>query len=178
VPHPASNIANTPVEVIEAELPVRVESYELLPDSGGAGKYRGALGQVREVRCLAPDSVLQIRSDKRRFPPYPLQGGRPGSPSWNILNPGPRQVILPALSMSTIRQGDLLRHVMAGGGGWGDPLDRDPALVQADVRSEKVTLDHARDAYGVVIDPATLEVDRAATERLRRGMQSRQASDR
>jgi N-methylhydantoinase B len=167
VPHPASNIANTPVEVLEAETPVRIESYELLTDSEGAGQFRGALGQVREVRCLAPDSVLQIRSDKRRFPPYPLFGGQPGSPSWNILNPGPDQVILPTLTMTQIRQNDLLRHVMAGGAGWGDPFERAPELVQADVWNEKITIGRARDTYGVVIHPATLQLDWAATEELR-----------
>src|SRR5215472_930094 len=139
VPHPASNIANSPVELIEAEAPVRIESYGLVPDSGGPGAYRGALGQIREVRCLADDAVLQIRSDKRRFPPFGLASGQPGTPSWNILNPGDGQTILPTLTMGPIRRGDLLRHVMAGGGGWGDPLDRDPALVRADVWNEKVT---------------------------------------
>lgn len=168
IPHPASNIANTPIELIEVEAPVRIERYGLLTDSGGVGKHRGALGQVREVRCLADDAVLQIRSDKRRFRPYGLFGGQPGSPSWNILNPGPGEVILPTLTMTTVRQDDLLRHVMAGGGGWGDPLERDPALVEADARSEKITVEHAREAYGVVIDPETLQVDRDATERLRR----------
>ncbi|HLZ10018.1 MAG TPA: hydantoinase B/oxoprolinase family protein, partial [Chloroflexota bacterium] len=167
VPHPASNIANTPVEVLESETPVRIESYELLTDSEGAGKFRGALGQVREVRCLAPDSVLQIRSDKRRFPPYPLFGGQPGSPSWNILNPGPDQVILPTLTMTQIHQDDVLRHVMAGGAGWGDPLERDPEAVQIDVWNEKVSIERARNTYGVVIHPVTLQLDRPATEQLR-----------
>ncbi len=167
VPHPASNIANTPIEIAERELPVRIERYGLIPDSGGPGKYRGALGQIREVRCLAQEAVLQIRSDKRRFPPYGLWGGRNGSPSWNILNPGPGQHVLPTLTMGKIRQGEVLRHVMAGGGGWGDPLERDPGRVRRDVVEEKVTVAHAREAYGVVIDPDTREVDAPATAELR-----------
>jgi N-methylhydantoinase B len=173
VPHPASNIANTPVEIVEVESPVRVERYELLPNSGGAGKYRGALGQIRQVRCLADDAVLQIRSDKRRFPPYGLFGGQPGTPSWNVLNPGDQQVVLPTLTMSPVHRDDVLRHTMAGGGGWGDPLERDPALVRDDVWNEKVTIEHARDIYGVAIDPATLEVDLAETTRLRAVMRVR-----
>jgi N-methylhydantoinase B len=168
VPHPASNIANTPIELIEVETPVRIERYELVPDSGGAGTYRGALGQIREVRCLADEAVLQIRSDKRRFPPYGLQGGAPGAPSWNVLNPGNGQTVLPTLTMTDVHHGDLLRHTMAGGGGWGNPFERDPELVRADVWNEKVTLDHAREIYGVAIDPKTLQIDWTETERLRR----------
>jgi N-methylhydantoinase B len=170
VPHPASNIANTPVEIAETELPIRIERYGLVPDSGGAGKYRGALGQVREVRCLAEEAVLQIRSDKRRFPPYGLHGGQSGAPSWNVLDAGGRQHVLPTLTMTSMHKDDVLVHLMAGGGGWGSPLDRDAELVRADVVSEKVTIAHARGAYGVVVDPATLQVDRAATEELRAKM--------
>jgi N-methylhydantoinase B len=167
VPHPASNIANTPVEIVEVEAPVRIERYELIPDSGGAGQFRGALGQIRQVRCLAPDAVLQIRSDKRRFPPYGLFGGEPGTPSWNVLNPGDSQTILPTLTMTGVHQDDVICHTMAGGGGWGNPLDREPDLVQADVWNGKVTVDHARAAYGVVVNPQTLQVDRSATDTLR-----------
>jgi N-methylhydantoinase B len=169
VPHPASNIANTPVEVVEIETPVRIERYELVPDSGGAGAYRGALGQIREVRCLVDDAVLQIRSDKRRFPPYGLQGGLPGTPSWNVLNPGEFQTVLPTLTMTNVRRDDVLCHTMAGGGGWGNPFERDPALVRVDVWNEKVTIEHAREVYGVAIDPVTLQIDTTNTERLRRG---------
>jgi N-methylhydantoinase B len=149
------------------ETPVRIERYELVPDSGGAGTYRGALGQIREVHCLADEAVLQIRSDKRRFLPYGLQGGSPGTPSWNVLTPGDAQTILPTLTMTSVHRDDLLRHTMAGGGGWGNPFERDPELVRADVWNEKVTLEHARAAYGVAIDPETLQIDWAATLLLR-----------
>jgi N-methylhydantoinase B len=167
VPHPASNIANTPIELIETEAPVRIERYELLPDSGGPGMFRGALGQVRQVRCLAPDAVLQIRSDKRRFPPYGLAGGAPGTPSWNVLNPGPVEEVLPALTMTGVRGGDVIRHTMAGGGGWGNPGERDPELVRQDVLNGKVTVTHAQTAYAVVVDLVTGGVDHAATAVLR-----------
>jgi N-methylhydantoinase B len=173
VPHPASNIANTPVEIAETELPIRIERYGLLPDSGGAGQQRGALGQVREVRLLADQAVLQLRSDKRRFPPYGLAGGQPGSPSWNIVNPGPAEMVLPTMGMSRIRRGDVIRHILAGGGGWGDPLARDPELVRQDVREEKVSIAGARRDYGVVIDAATGQVDGPATARLRRARRVR-----
>ena len=155
------------MEAVERRFPIRIERYELIPDSGGAGQFRGALGQIRQVRCLAPDAVLQIRSDKRRFPPYGLFGGEPGTPSWNVLNPGDCPTILPTLTMTVVHQGDVICHTMAGGGGWGNPLDREPDLVQADVWNGKVTVEHARAAYGVVVNPQTLQVDRSATDTLR-----------
>ena len=170
VPYPGGNISNTPVEIAETELPVRIEEYGMLEDTGGAGEYRGALSQVRRVRCLAREATLQLRSDKRRFPPYGLHGGRQGEPSWNILNPGPDEVTLPTMAVSPMKQGDVILHVIASGGGWGDPFERDPNLVRNDVRNEKLSTAHARTAYGVVIDPDTLALDQAATERLRGGL--------
>ena len=167
VAHPAANISNTPVEIAEAELPVRIEAYAMLADTGGAGRYRGALAQTRRVRCLAGEATLQIRSDKRRYPPYGLHGGRPGSSSWNILNPGESEVVLPTMGTSPMRREDVIFHTTASGGGWGDPLKRDPEMVRQDVWHEKVRPEHAREAYGVVVDPHTLQVDTEATERLR-----------
>ena len=172
VSHPAVNISNTPVEIVEVEMPVRIEQYAIKQDTGGAGKHRGALAQVRQVRCLAGEATLQLRSDKRRYPPYGLQGGKPGSPSWNILNPGDHEVVLPTMGTTTMRRGDVILHIMAGGGGWGDPLERDPELVRADVWSEKLTIGHVRREYGVVIEPDTIKVDRAATESLRERMRT------
>jgi N-methylhydantoinase B len=166
-PHPGSNIANTPVEIAEVELPIRIEQYGLLPNSGGPGKHRGAVGQTREVRLLAHDAVLQLRSDKRRFPPYGLHGGKPGTPSWNLLNPGPGELVLPTMGMIGIKRGDVLRHTLAGGGGWGDPLERDPELVRRDVWNGLMTADYACNEYGVVLDPETLAIDEAATARRR-----------
>jgi N-methylhydantoinase B len=174
VPHPGSNNANTPVEVIEAAFPLRFEQYGLLPDSGGAGRQRGALAQVRQLRFLGELGALQIRSDKRRFPPYGLAGGRPGTPSANILNPGPDQQLLPVMGLSEIKRGDVLRHVMAGGGGWGNPLDRDPELVRLDVRSEKLSPAYAANVYGVVLDANSGEVDIEATAARRQGLAAAQ----
>ena len=129
------------------------------------------------MRCLADEATLQLRSDKRRFPPYGLHGGKPGDPSWNILNPGDDQTILPTLAVAPMKRDDVLLHTMAGGGGWGDPLDRDPELVRADVRSERLTADHVRREYGVVIDPESFEVDLGATERLRDELRARRGSE-
>ena len=95
VAHPAANISNTPVEIAEVETPVRIEEYALLPDSGGAGQVprRALRGQERPLP--RSEALLQLRSDKRRYPPFGLQGGSPGAPSCNILNPNTdREAIL------------------------------------------------------------------------------------
>ena len=168
VPHPGSNNSNSPVELAEVEYPVRIESYELLRDSGGAGKNRGGLSHVREVRCLADEGTLQLRSDKRAFLPYGLHGGNPGSPSTNVLNPGSDDRMLPTMGTAPMIRGDLIRHVMASGGGWGDPLDRDPERVAVDVRDDKVSPAGAKSDYGVVLDSKSLEVDWEATKQTRR----------
>lgn len=175
VAHIGANQSNIPIEMTEAEYPLRIEQYALLPDSGGAGKFRGGLGIVRDFRLLADEAVLTIRSDKRRFPPYGLFGGRSGTPSWNIINPdGPDRRVLPVLltEPATLRRGDVYRHVMAGGGGYGSPLERDPALVLQDFMSGKVTIEHARNAYGVDIveRDGRYVVDARATAALRARM--------
>ncbi len=171
VSHPTVNISNTPVEIAEVELPVRFERYSIEQNTGGPGKHRGALAQVRQVKSLAHNAILQIRSDKRKYPPYGLHGGKPGSPSWNILNPGDGETVLPTMGTTELKCGDVIRHVMAGGGGWGNPLERDPKAVEADIRDEKVTIDHALAQYGTVIDPATLRADLSATATERQKLQ-------
>ena len=167
VPHPGANISNTSVEIAEVELPIRVEEYGIKQDTGGPGKYRGALSQVRSVRCLAEEATLQLRSDKRRFPPYGLQGGNPGNPSWNILTSREQETVLPTMGALRILRDDVVSHIIAGGGGWGDPLERDPVLVQQDVWSEKLSIEYVKREYGVIIDPESLQVHQEATSKLR-----------
>jgi N-methylhydantoinase B len=163
-----ANQANTPIEIVEASLPIRIEEYSLATDACGAGRFRGALAINRNVRNLAPDAVIQFRSDKRRFLPYALAGGRPGTPSCFELMQGDQRRPLPTMGAMRIEQNGLLVHTTAGGGGWGDPLERDVAAVQADVWNEKLSISNAEREYGVLIDPTTLKVDRIATEELRR----------
>jgi N-methylhydantoinase B len=174
VPHPGGNQPNQPIEMIEARQPLQVTEYGLLNDTGGAGRFRGGLGLVRELRILADKAVLTIRTDKRKHLPYGLQGGRSGTPAWTIINPGPKQRILPTLPMEAIalEKGDVLRIMLAGGGGWGDPFEREPSKVLDDVLNEKLSVDRARTEYGVVIDPASTTVDIAATAASRRMMRS------
>ena len=92
-------------------------------------------------------AILQVRSDRRDFRPYGLYGGGPGKPSMNYLNPEGENRPLPSKLTMTIRRGDTFRHEVAGAGGWGDPLERDPAMVLRDVRNELVSL--SRGARGL-----------------------------
>jgi N-methylhydantoinase B len=170
VPHMASNQANVPVEMIESDYPIRIERYGFAPDTGGAGKYRGGLGVVREYRILADDIYFGVRSDKSLHPPHGLFGGRTGAPAVNLIHSDAGDRVLPPMPMKpiTLSTGDVYRHVMAGGGGFGDPFDREPERVRTDVLEGKVTIDHARDAYGVVLGNDLLHtVDASATNSMR-----------
>jgi N-methylhydantoinase B len=170
ISNPAANLANNPVELIEAELPLQVLEYSFVADSGGAGRHRGGLALVREFRLLADEAVCTIRSDRRTHPPYGIQGGNPGSGSLNVLNPGtPDERVLPTMPMSAIplRKGDVVRHVAAGGGGLGSPWEREPERVLEDVVDGKVTVTGARRDYGVVITSDGVSIDYTATERTR-----------
>ena len=165
--NPIATAANVPIEAAEAEFPIMVERYGLVPDSGGAGLHRGGLALEKAWRPLAPTSLL-IRSDRQRHPPYGLMGGRPGGLSSNttVRLSGVRQ-ILPPMFSDGLAAGELYHHVQPGGGGWGDPLDRPPELVADDVRNGKVSRTAALEQYGVVLDDG-LEVDAAATSSVRR----------
>jgi N-methylhydantoinase B len=122
----------------------RVTAYEFITDAMGPGKFRGGAPFRRDYRLMAEEGILHVRSDRRDFRPYGLYGGAPG-----------------------IRCGDVFRHEVAGAGGWGDPLERDPAMVLRDVRNELVSLASARVDYGVVVAGNPLAVDDAATRLLR-----------
>ena len=169
---PVLNLANTPVESIETDQPLMVERFGLVPDTGGAGKYRGGLGMIREFRVLADEATFQLRSDRHDFLPWGIDGGRPGTPTRNYLNPDTDSEEIAAKSLRSLKKGDLYRLVQAGGGGYGDPLERDVHAVLEDVQQEKQTPDYARREYGVVIDPQSLELDIKATEQLRASMKA------
>ncbi|MDQ3810524.1 MAG: hydantoinase B/oxoprolinase family protein [Chloroflexota bacterium] len=175
MPNPGANQSNQPVEMIEAELPLRVRRYAFVTDSGGAGRFRGGLALTREYELLAEEATMTIRTDRRAHPPYGLAGGRPGSPSLTEINPdGQGRRVLPVLPMEGVqlRKGDIIRHIQAGGGGYGDPLDRDPVAVLNDVLDEKLTTAYADRHYGVIIDPITGMLDRVATDRARAARRS------
>jgi N-methylhydantoinase B len=169
VSNPLANLGNQPVELIEADQPLRVERYGLVPDSGGAGRRRGGLAYVREYAVLAERATLTIRTDRRDHPPYGLAGGEPGAPSTNVVVSNGDTRELPTMPMEayTLERGDTFTHVAAGGGGFGDPLARDPAAVLEDVLDDKVSVTAARERYGVVVVGGAVDAD--ATHALREG---------
>jgi N-methylhydantoinase B len=165
-----ANMACQSVEVIEAENPLQVRAFEFITDRAGAGKYRGGVPYRRDYRMLEEEAVLQVRSDRRRVRPYGLYGGHAGKPSNNVLNPNRNSCVLDSKLIMTMYRDDVFRHEWPGGGGWGDPLTRDPLAVLDDVRNEFVSEQAARDEYGVVVDTTVWQVDVAATERWRTKM--------
>ena len=170
-----ANMASQSVEVIEAEQPIEILAYELLPDRAGAGKFRGGAPYCREYRFTESEAVLQVRTDRAKFRPYGLYGGHPGQGSANYLNPGRENRKLTSKPTMTIKMGDVFRHELAGGGGWGDPLDRDPTLVLKDVLDELVSIDAARRQYGVVINLDHRNVEASATNPLRAELRSQRS---
>ena len=129
-----------------------VEEFGYLPDSCGAGRFRGGLGLVRQYRLLAREATLQLRADRQRFPPFGLAGGEPARCSRNVLDPAGEARVLPGKVTMTIHDGDVIRHEQSGGGGHGDPALRNPALVARDLADGKITADYARRHHGG--DPA------------------------
>ena len=171
------NLASHSVEVTEAEHPIQLLAYEFVPDKAGAGKYRGGAPFRRDYRFLEEEALLQVRSDRRDVRPYGLYGGQPGKPSWSYLNPDGENRLLTAKITTTLKHGDVFRHELAGPGGWGDPLERDPARVLCDVRNELVSARCAREEYGVVIDTEAWRVDGDATGKLRAEIRKRRTHE-
>jgi len=167
ISNPGANLGNTPIELLEARLPVEVTCYAFVPNSGGPGRHRGGVALMRGYRLLAPEGALIMRSDRRSILPYGLAGGLPGTPSWNVINPGAGQRLLPVCPMESfvMVQGDEFLHIQAGAGGHGDRLQRPPEMVLADVTAELITVEYAADVYGVVIVDGA--VDLYASLRLR-----------
>jgi N-methylhydantoinase B len=163
-----ANMASFSVEVIEAENPLEVLDYEFVPDTGGAGKFRGGMSQRKTWRMLADEGILQVRADRQTHRPYGLQGGGPGAAGRNVLDPElPSEQKLHAKLTMTLRRGQLFRHELPGAGGWGDALERDLALVAKDLRDGLVTTEGAARDYGVVAQGNPPVIDAAATETLR-----------
>src|SRR5262249_39528481 len=155
-------------EAIESEFPVRVERYELAADSGGPGTFRGGLGVRRQWRILADESSVNLRMDRFKFSSHGGFGGRPAQASKAVLNPGGEgeRALRWKIAGLRLKRGDLLSVEFAGGGGWGNPYQRDPARVREDVARGYVSREAAHDDYGVVLDDA-LAIDVGATARRR-----------
>jgi len=163
-----ANLSSTSVEVTEIEQPLQILRYEFITDAMGAGKYRGGAPFRRDYKMREREGTLQVRNDRCAFRPFGLYGGKPGRLARNLFNPErPDEEPLDGKFTRTFRAGDVFRYEMAGAGGWGDPLERDPALVLRDARNAYISVDAARVEYGVVIDGRSWRVDATATEQLR-----------
>jgi len=162
----------TPAEMLEREYPLMVEGFGYVPDSGGPGKHRGSLSVYRQWRFLQSGTIM-VRTNRPSRPSEGLAGGQPGALSQNVLNPELDATALPRQTHLhlEVKAGDRVFHSISGSGGHGDPWERDPADVQRDVRDEKVTVEAAREQYGVVLDSQALAVDWEKTTRLRQSRQ-------
>jgi N-methylhydantoinase B len=168
--NPCASMANIPVEVAETEWPIVVERYGLVPDSGGAGRFRGGLAVERVWRSVAPDTTVHVRSDRQIHRPYGLDGGGEGAASSTLIfRAGGELERMPPMFGAVLQTGDVMHHRMAGGGGHGNPLDRDPQAVAQDVLDDKVSVAAARELYGVVVGHDGV-VDLEATDELRRSV--------
>ena len=158
---------NLPVELEETKDPEIIECYELVPDSGGAGKFRGGLGVRRAYRLLADGRMISTL-ERCNAPHASVAGGLPGGRTIGILDSSiyGAAVEFRKTPDQPIARGDLLTIITGGGGGYGNPLERDPERVRHDVLEGLVTPKAARDLYGVVFTPKE-EIDIPATRELR-----------
>jgi N-methylhydantoinase B len=163
------NFTNVPNEFLERYFPLRIERYETVPDSGGAGLHRGGNGILMSYRFLEP-GLIAIHDDRWFTYPWGVNGGAPGARARKILEraDGTETVVGNKREDIAVEAGDMLHFITWGGGGWGDPLQRDPALVGKEIVQGLVTPEGAK-AYGVVADAAGI-IDEAATVALRRAL--------
>jgi len=160
---------NIPNEFLERYYPLRIERYESTPDSGGAGKNRGGNGITMIYRFLEAGTI-SIHDDRWFTYPWGVNGGTPGARSQKILEraDGSREVLPSKCDRIHVKEGDLLHYITWGGGGWGDPLERDADLVALEVKRGLISFEGAK-RYGVVLTQSS-DVDQKATEALRKDM--------
>jgi len=154
------------IETNELDSPHITQYHEFLTDSGGAGKWRGGLGVRYSIKFYDQEPFLAIFGDGIKNPPFGLYGGLPGSTNYLVINEGTdEEDVLPAKGMRQLKEGDVYTIRSSGGGGWGDPHERDATRVLDDVRNGYVSLEAAERVYGVVIRDG--EIDEQATARVR-----------
>src|SRR5215470_11656512 len=163
-----SNCMNIPVESVEMNFPLRIPRARLWRDSGGAGRFRGGLGLEKVFEATTTDVVVSHRGERFESSPWGLEGGGPGARAhaYIVRADGTRET-LPSKKMIVLHPGDQLWEYIAGGAGYGDPLDRDPAAVCADVLDRKISPALALEAFGVVLTPDGAAVDDVKTKETR-----------
>jgi N-methylhydantoinase B len=156
-----------PIEIHETEFPMRVVRFDVRTDSGGPGKFRGGLGCTREYQLLE-DAAVRVRGKgdmRSKFPPWGVLGGKPARTGFYAVN---GKELPETIREAPLKPGDTVQVNMNAGGGYGDPLDRDPELVLGDVSDGYVSIEGARDDYGVVVRQEELGIDWEATGKLRK----------
>ena len=172
-----ANGANTPVEILESDTPLMVQARELVCDSGGAGKMRGGLGRRMVIQvpddALAPKPpvAIAVQAGRFRYPPQGIFGGSPGTKAQYLKNDLPAD----PSGLTFCDAGDKIDFYSAGGGGFGSPLERDIQAVEKDVLYGYVSLEKAKEKYGVVMDSGTHNADQDATKKLRASLKTSQS---
>ena len=161
------NTENAPIEEIEANYPVQITRYELIPDSGGAGQWRGGLGLRRDYRFPHNETTFTILADRDRAGPWGLFGGHSGLRARYVLNPDEDGRRLSSKTTVDLQLGDTISYQTCGGGGYGPPEERDPRRVLQDVREGKVSLEQAENVYRVALDTDNWTVNAVETARFR-----------
>ena len=145
---PVMNCTNIPVEVHETHNPVRVRRMALLPDTGGAGQWRGGCGLQKDIEMLNSAAVLSHLGDRHRVQPYGLFGGKPGALAESTLYRGNQKTALHSKGGADLRKGDVLSFKLSGAGGYGPPERRDPKAIASDIADGYVSAEAARRDYG------------------------------
>ena len=163
-----ANTRNVPCEEVEMRYPLRVERYELRPDAPGAGRTRGGIGAVRDVRFLS-DGFFSCNGDRTLEAPKGIFDGHDGLAAQVVLNPGTAaEQVLPSKSSGRrLKKGDVIRVIGPNGGGYGAPASRAPAQVASDAADGLISHAHAREVYHVVLDSQSGALDVAGTRQLR-----------
>jgi len=165
-------------EVYEKHMPILVERYCLNIESGtGHGKFRGGFGVIKDYRVLCNEASFTVSIGRNKFPPWGVAGGMNGTPNYCVIyKQGEEPKIVRKVAAVKLKKGDMVSLRSGGGGGWGNPLERDPELVRMDVKNEYITIDIARNIYGVVLDPVTLEIKWDETKKLREELKKKKKS--
>jgi N-methylhydantoinase B len=164
------NVSNQPIEVFEHVLPFRYSAYTLRNGSGGAGKFRGGLGEILEFTPIDNICTMSIFAERVQVPPFGVFHGASASPARYIIKyaDGTRNYVEYKTSRIRLKEGDWFTILSPGGGGYGNPMEREPRLVIEDFLDDKISMDDAREKYGVVIDPDSATINLDETEKLRK----------
>ncbi|MBE0520442.1 hydantoinase B/oxoprolinase family protein [Candidatus Bathyarchaeota archaeon] len=163
-----TNTMNTPVEAIETVYPIRFLKYELRENSGGAGKWRGGVGLERSWMLLASSATLSVLAERTEISPWGLYGGKSGAKGeYYIIKPNGKRIKLKSKCTVKVEKGDIFVVKTPGGGGYGNPMEREPKLVLHDVLNGLVSLVTAKKDYGVAINSDTMKIDWKSTQLVR-----------